>query len=46
LVGFSLLVLVVRKMRSRQLAAAPAAPYVPSEALDRARAQAARETED
>ena len=46
LVGFSLLVLVVRKMRNRQLSVAPAAPSIPSEALDRARAQAARETED
>jgi cytochrome c-type biogenesis protein CcmH/NrfF len=45
-VGFALLVFAVRKMRNRQLAAVPAAPAVPSEALDRARAQAARETED
>jgi len=45
-VGFGLLVLVVRKMRNRQLASIPATPPVPSEALDRARAQAARETED
>jgi len=44
--GLGLLVLVVRKMRSRQLATVPPAPAVPSEALDRARAQAARETED
>lgn len=44
--GLALLVFVVRKMRHRQLAAAPPSPSVPSEALDRARAQAARETED
>jgi cytochrome c-type biogenesis protein CcmH/NrfF len=44
-VGFALLVFVVRKMRNRQLAA-PAAPSVHTEILDRARAQAARETED
>jgi cytochrome c-type biogenesis protein CcmH len=46
IVGFGLLVLVVRKMRNRQLATAPAAPSVHNEILDRARAQAARETED
>lgn len=46
LVGLTLAVFVVRKWRDRQLAAAPPAPQVPSEALDRARAQAARETED
>ena len=46
LVGLALAVFVVRKWRDRQLAAAPPAPQVPSEALDRARAQAARETED
>jgi cytochrome c-type biogenesis protein CcmH len=45
-VGFGLLVLVVRKMRNRQLSAIPGAPAVHSAALDRARAQAARETED
>jgi cytochrome c-type biogenesis protein CcmH len=46
LVGLALAVFVVRKWRERQHAAAPPAPNVPSEALDRARAQAARETED
>ena len=45
-VGFGLLVLVVRKMRNRQLAAVPAKPSAPSAALERARLQAARETED
>lgn len=45
-VGFALLVFVVRKMRYRQIAAAPEGPSVHSEALDRARAQVARETED
>jgi cytochrome c-type biogenesis protein CcmH len=45
-VGLALLVLVVRKMRERQIAAAPPAPSVHTEALERARAQAARETED
>jgi cytochrome c-type biogenesis protein CcmH/NrfF len=46
LVGLALAVLVVRKWRDRQRATAPPAPNVHSEALDRARAQAARETED
>ena len=46
LVGLSLVVFVVHKWRKRQLAAPPPAPSVHSEALDRARAQAARETED
>ena len=46
LVGLALVVFVVRKMRHRQIAAAPAAPSVHSAALERARAQAARETED
>jgi hypothetical protein len=46
LVGLSLAVFVVRKWRDRQRATAPAPQSVPSEALDRARAQAARETED
>jgi len=46
IVGLALVVFVVRKMRSRQIATAPAAPSVHSEILDRARAQAARETED
>lgn len=45
-VGLGLLVLVVRKMRNRQLASVPSAPAIHSEFLDRARAQAARETED
>jgi len=44
--GLALVVFVVRKMRSRQIAAAPAAPGVPRDILERARAQAARETED
>lgn len=46
LVGLALLVLVVKKMRDRQLATAPPAPAIHTDALDRARAQAARETED
>jgi cytochrome c-type biogenesis protein CcmH/NrfF len=46
LVGLTLAVFVVRKWRDRQLAAAPPAPTVQSDVLDRARAQAARETED
>jgi cytochrome c-type biogenesis protein CcmH/NrfF len=45
-VGFGLLVFVVRKMRHRQLATVASSPAVHSESLDRARAQAARETED
>jgi cytochrome c-type biogenesis protein CcmH len=45
-VGLALAVFIVRKWRDRQLAAAPAGPTIHSEALDRARAQAARETED
>jgi cytochrome c-type biogenesis protein CcmH len=45
-VGLGLLVFVVRKMRERQIAAAPAAPSVHTETLERARAQAARETEE
>ena len=45
-IGLGLLVFIVNKWRKRQLAAAPAAPAIPSDALDRARAQAARETED
>lgn len=45
-IGLGLLVFIVNKWRKRQLATAPALPAVPSEALDRARAQAARETED
>ena len=46
IVGLALVVFVVRKMRNRQIAAAPAAPGIHSDILDRARAQAARETED
>jgi len=45
-IGLGLLVFIVNKWRKRQLAAAPAAPAIRSDALDRARAQAARETED
>ena len=45
-VGLALAVFIVKKWRDRQIAAAPAGPTVHSEALDRARAQVARETED
>lgn len=48
-VGLALVVFVVRKWASRKPAAAtgtPAMPAVSSEALERARAQAARDTED
>jgi len=47
--GLAVVVFVVRKWASRKPAAAsaaPAAPAVSAEALERARAQAARETED
>jgi cytochrome c-type biogenesis protein CcmH/NrfF len=44
--GLALLVFIVRKWRTRQHATAPAGPSVSSDALERARAQAARETED
>ncbi|MGB7844373.1 MAG: cytochrome c-type biogenesis protein [Candidatus Acidiferrum sp.] len=46
LVGLAMAIFVVRKWRDRQLATAPAGPTIHTEALDRARAQAARETED
>ena len=50
IVGLALVVFVVRKWAARKPAAAPptasAAPSAPNEALARARAQAARETED
>jgi cytochrome c-type biogenesis protein CcmH/NrfF len=45
-IGLGLLVFIVNKWRKRQLATAPAARAIPSDALDRARARAARETED
>lgn len=44
--GLALLVFIVRKWRNRQHATAPAGPSVSSDTLERARAQAARETED
>jgi len=46
IVGLGLLVFVVRKWAIRPASTAPAACAAPNEALDRARAQAARETED
>jgi cytochrome c-type biogenesis protein CcmH len=46
IVGLGLLVFVVRKWAIRPASAAPAASAARNEALDRARAQAARETED
>lgn len=45
-VGLGLLVFVVRKWAVRPASATPAVPAQHNEALDRARAQAARETED
>ena len=48
-VGLTLVVLVVRKWTSHKpavAAGAPSVPGVPNEALERARAQAARDTED
>lgn len=44
--GLTLVVLIVRRWAVRPRAAATAIPAVPSEALARARAQAARDTED
>jgi len=46
LVGLALVVFVVRKWRHRPALAVPASPNVPNEALERVRAQIARETED
>ena len=50
LLGLAVVVFVVRKWASRKPAVAPAGPMaharVPNEAFDRARAQAARDTED
>jgi cytochrome c-type biogenesis protein CcmH len=46
IVGLGLVVFVVRKWAIHPSSATPAAPGVTNEALDRARAQAARETED
>jgi cytochrome c-type biogenesis protein CcmH len=45
-IGLGLAIFIVRKWRNRQIAMAPAGPTLRSEILDRARAQAARETED
>jgi len=47
-VGFSIVIFIVRKWAVRPPSMAPAAagPAAPSDALERARAQAARETED
>jgi Cytochrome C biogenesis protein len=45
-VGLTLVVFVVRKWAVRPRSAAAAGPALPSDALARARAQAARETED
>jgi hypothetical protein len=46
ILGFSLVVLVVRKWAVRPHAAIPAGSTARNEAMDRARAQAARDTED
>ncbi len=45
-VGLALVILVVRKWAVRPRSATAAGPNLPSDALARARAQAARETED
>ena len=46
IVGLGLVVLIVRKWAVRPASSAPLAPGAPNEALERARAQADRETED
>lgn len=46
LVGFGLVIFVVRKWAVRPASAGSAGSQVHNEAMDRARAQAARETED
>lgn len=46
IVGLGIVVLVVRKWAIRPATATPSGPTVPNEALDRARTQADRETED
>ena len=46
LVGLALVVFIVRKWAMRPAAAAPSAPKISSEALDRVRAQVDRDTED
>ena len=46
LLGLALVVFIVRKWAMRPAAASPAAASAHNDALDRARAQAARETED
>lgn len=45
-VGFAIVIFIVRKWAVRPPSAAPAGPAAPSDALERARAKAARETED
>ena len=45
-VGFAFVIFIVRKWAVRSPSAMPAGPAAPSDALERARAQAARETED
>jgi cytochrome c-type biogenesis protein CcmH len=46
IVGLALVVFIVRKWAVRPPSATPAGPSVPGDVLARARAQAARETED
>ncbi len=46
IVGLGVVVFVVRKWAVKPSTATPAGPSLPNEVLDRARAQAARETED
>ena len=46
LMGLALVIFIVRKWAMRPATASPAAVAARNEALDRARAQAARETED
>ena len=46
IVGFAIVIFIVRKWAVRPPSAAPAGPTAPSDALERARAQADRETED
>lgn len=46
IVGFAIVIFIVRKWAVRPPSAAPASPSAPSDAMERARAQADRETED
>ncbi len=46
IVGFAIVIFIVRKWAVRPPSAAPASPAAPSDAMERARAQADRETED